>query len=52
MRGRQFIPYGATLTNLWVKDKNGVDTDIVLGYDDAAYYRTYPCSLPRRRLHS
>ena len=35
----QFIPYGATLTNLWVKDRHGNDTDVVLGYDDAAYYR-------------
>ncbi len=35
----QFIPYGATLTNLFVKDKHGADTDVVLGYDDAAYYR-------------
>ncbi|KAK0647990.1 galactose mutarotase-like domain-containing protein [Cercophora newfieldiana] len=34
----QFIPYGATLTNLFVKDKNGNEIDVVLGYDDAAYY--------------
>ncbi|KAK3358538.1 galactose mutarotase-like domain-containing protein [Lasiosphaeria ovina] len=34
----QFIPYGATLTNLFVNDKSGVETDVVLGYDDAAYY--------------
>ena len=34
----QFIPYGASLTNLWVKDKSGKDVDVVLGYDDAAYY--------------
>jgi len=26
------------LTNLWVKGKDGKDVDIVLGYDDAAYY--------------
>ncbi|OAA65857.1 aldose epimerase-like protein [Niveomyces insectorum RCEF 264] len=38
----QFIPYGATLTNLFVKDKHGNDTDIVLGYDDAAYYPKDP----------
>lgn len=37
----QFIPYGATLTNLWVKDRSGTDTDVVLGYDDAAYYRKF-----------
>jgi hypothetical protein len=35
----QFIPYGATLTNLFVKDKNGKDVDVVLGYDDVEYYR-------------
>lgn len=35
----QFIPYGATLTNLFVKDKNGDDIDVVLGYDDVDYYR-------------
>ncbi|KAK3368340.1 galactose mutarotase-like protein [Podospora didyma] len=36
----QFIPYGATLTNLFVNDKSGKEVDIVLGYDDAAYYAT------------
>jgi aldose 1-epimerase len=38
----QFIPYGATLTNLFVKDKNGEDVDVVLGYDDADYYAVDP----------
>ena len=38
----QFIPYGATLTNLFVKDKNGEDVDVVLGYDDVEYYRKHP----------
>jgi len=38
----QFIPYGASLTNLWVKDKNGKDVDVVLGYDDANYYPKDP----------
>ncbi|KAK3689061.1 galactose mutarotase-like domain-containing protein [Podospora appendiculata] len=38
----QFIPYGATLTNLFVKDKNGKDVDVVLGYDDVAYYPKDP----------
>ncbi|KAK0611426.1 galactose mutarotase-like domain-containing protein [Immersiella caudata] len=37
-----FIPYGATLTNLWVKDKNGKDIDVVLGYDDVDYYPKDP----------
>jgi aldose 1-epimerase len=38
----QFIPYGATLTNLFVKDKNGEDIDVVLGYDDVEYYPVDP----------
>ena len=38
----QFIPYGATLTNLFVKDKNGKDVDVVLGYDNASYYPVDP----------
>ncbi|KAI0592823.1 galactose mutarotase-like domain-containing protein [Biscogniauxia sp. FL1348] len=38
----QFIPYGATLTNLFVKDKNGEDIDVVLGYDDIDYYPEDP----------
>jgi len=38
----QFIPYGATLTNLWVKDKKGVQRDIVLGYDNTTYYAVDP----------
>ncbi|KLU86121.1 aldose 1-epimerase [Magnaporthiopsis poae ATCC 64411] len=38
----QFIPYGASLTNLFVKDKNGKDVDVVLGYDNASYYPVDP----------
>jgi aldose 1-epimerase len=38
----QFIPYGATLTNLFVKDKNGEDVDVVLGYDDVDFYPDDP----------
>lgn len=33
-----FIPYGASVTNLYVKDKGGVERDIVLGFDTAADY--------------
>ena len=33
-----FIPYGATLTNLFVPDKNGDPQDVVLGYDSGAAY--------------
>lgn len=39
---QQFIPYGATLTNLFVKDKQGKDVDVVLGYDDVDFYRRSP----------
>lgn len=35
----KFITYGASITNLWVKDKWGNDIDIVLGYDDINFYR-------------
>ncbi|KAI3327701.1 galactose mutarotase-like protein [Xylariaceae sp. AK1471] len=38
----QFIPYGATLTNLFVKDKDGKDVDVVLGYDNVSYYPVDP----------
>lgn len=34
----QFIPYGASITNLFVKDKHGIERDIVLGWDNASYY--------------
>jgi len=30
----KFVSFGATLTELWVKDKLGKPRDIVLGYDD------------------
>ncbi|KJA21572.1 hypothetical protein HYPSUDRAFT_202912 [Hypholoma sublateritium FD-334 SS-4] len=30
----KFVSVGATLTELWVKDKHGVARDVVLGYDD------------------
>lgn len=30
----KFVSLGATLTELWVKDKLGKPRDVVLGYDD------------------
>ena len=33
-----FIPYGARLTNLFVKDKHGKYQDVVLGYDNATQH--------------
>ncbi|ROW02611.1 hypothetical protein VPNG_07899 [Cytospora leucostoma] len=37
-----FIPYGASISNLIIKDQYGVDRDIVGGYDNASYYSTDP----------
>lgn len=34
----QFIPYGASISNLFIKDKRGIERDIVLGWDNASYY--------------
>ena len=33
-----FIPYGASMSNLFVTDVHGVERDIVLGFDNATYY--------------
>ena len=33
-----FIPYGARLTNLYVKDKNGAYQDVAVGYDSGEQY--------------
>ena len=30
----KFVSVGATLTELWVKDRDGKARDVVLGYDD------------------
>jgi aldose 1-epimerase len=37
-----FIPYGASISNLFIKDIHGVQRDIVLGYDNASYYTIDP----------
>ncbi|KAG8743359.1 hypothetical protein FRC10_012163 [Ceratobasidium sp. 414] len=37
-----FLSYGATLKNLWVKDKYGKFRDIVLGYDNKKLYESDP----------
>lgn len=34
----QFIPYGASISNLFVKGKDGKERDIVLGFDNATAY--------------
>jgi len=34
----QFIPYGASISNLFMNDTNGIERDIVLGFDNASWY--------------
>ncbi|CAG8982522.1 hypothetical protein HYALB_00002302 [Hymenoscyphus albidus] len=38
----KFIAYGASISNLIVKDRNGIDRDIILGYDNASFYPVDP----------
>jgi aldose 1-epimerase len=33
-----FIPYGASIANLFINDTNGIERDIVLGFDNASHY--------------
>lgn len=33
-----FIPYGASISNLFINDTSGVERDIVGGFDNASYY--------------
>lgn len=33
-----FVPYGASISNLFINDTHGVERDIVLGWDNATYY--------------
>ncbi|KAI1790075.1 galactose mutarotase-like protein [Ganoderma leucocontextum] len=35
-----FLPHGAAVSELWVKDRNGVFRDIVLGFDNKTNYGT------------
>lgn len=34
----QFVPYAASISNLFIMDVHGVERDIVLGFDNASYY--------------
>ncbi|KAK4190218.1 galactose mutarotase-like domain-containing protein [Podospora australis] len=34
-----FVPYGASISNLLIKDKSGIERDIVTGFDNATYYK-------------
>lgn len=40
-----FIPYGASISNLLITDKNGIDRDIVGGFDNASYCIVQPAPL-------
>jgi aldose 1-epimerase len=33
-----FIPYGASISNLFINDTSGIERDIVGGFDNATYY--------------
>lgn len=33
-----FVPYGASIANLMFKDRDGVERDLVTGFDNASYY--------------
>ena len=33
-----FIPYGASISNLFINDTSGIERDIVGGFDNASYY--------------
>lgn len=33
-----FIPYGASISNLFLNDTNGIERDVVGGFDNASYY--------------
>lgn len=37
-----FIPYGASISNLIIKDQYGIDRDIVGGFDNASYCECSP----------
>ncbi|KAH8082172.1 galactose mutarotase-like protein [Filobasidium floriforme] len=37
-----FVPHGAAITELWVKDRNGTKRDITLGYDNRTLYADDP----------
>ncbi|TKA80828.1 hypothetical protein B0A49_01758 [Cryomyces minteri] len=41
-----FIPYGASISNLFINDTHGIERDIVLGFNNATYY-----SIDRQHPH-
>ena len=38
----QFVPYAASISNLFINDTNGIERDIVLGFENASYYSVDP----------
>lgn len=34
----EFIPYGASISNLFIEDVHGKQRDVVVGFDNATYY--------------
>ncbi|KAI9737288.1 MAG: hypothetical protein M1818_005821 [Claussenomyces sp. TS43310] len=42
----KFIPYGASISNLFINDSRGVERDVVMGFDNASYY-----SIDRQHPH-
>lgn len=41
-----FVPYGASISNLFINDSQGIERDIVMGFDNASYY-----SIDRQHPH-
>lgn len=37
-----FLPHGATLSEIWVKDRQGAWQDVILGFDNVTNYNTNP----------
>jgi aldose 1-epimerase len=42
----QFVAYGASITNLFINDTNGIERDIVVGFENGGQYER-----DRSRLH-
>lgn len=41
-----FIPYGASISNLIIKDQYGIDRDLVGGFDNASYCEQQQSNFP------
>jgi aldose 1-epimerase len=33
-----FVPYGASISNLFINDSHGIERDIIMGFDNNSYY--------------